>query len=279
MAAQRSSRAIVGPLGRGGSGGCVARHRAIVSANDSPDKAIGLGGGTFGPGATASFARPVGRTGAIALASSAGAANGALATTAEGCSWSCLVFAPRAFGLNHRRNVSSDSSIPSPRNPALITAIDSPLRRSFRSSLRWGSSWSVWGFFGQRACATSSVRVGFVVGVIPEWSGGEVGVMGERYSERSRDATGGHLPASKPPGLDVGVFPHYFAFILVIWCSSFWDWLSGWLIGLVDLWVLSFGSLIGFVDLSSWLLKLVEFLGRQFLDLAGSGLLAGGGGC
>lgn len=210
---QMSSRAIVGPLGRGGSGGCVARHRAIVSANNSPGKAIGLDRGTFGPGGAVSFARPVGRTGAIALAGSAGAANGALATITEGCARSCLVFAPRAFGLNHRRNASSDSSIPSPRNPVLITAIDSPLRRSFRSSLRWGSSWSVLGFFGQRACATSSVRVGLAVGAIPEWSGGEVGVMWERYSERSRDATGGHLPVSKPPGLDVGVFPHYFAFI------------------------------------------------------------------
>jgi hypothetical protein len=142
------------------------------------------------------------------------------------------------------------------------------------------------GFFGQRACATSSVRVGLAVGAIPEWSGGEVGVMWERYSERSRDATGGHLPVSKPPGLDVGVFPHYFAFILVNWFSSFWDWLSEWLIELVDFGVLSFGLLIGCWYFALFVESLDSLIGWLSCFRVGLGshsfarnMVFGGGGC
>lgn len=242
-----SSRAIRGPCGRGNNGwrgGSVACNRASFSRKVSPAAPGGF------CGAAAKTA------GAVAIAGSHGCGNSTTGTDPIGClgtsdtpaagcgGWPCLVFEPRAFGLNHRRNASSDSSIPNPRNPALIAEIDAPERRSFNSSLRWGSSWSVLGFFGQRARVTNSVRVGFTTGVIPEWSGGGVGVMWERYSERCGGATGAALAASRPAGLDVGVFPHYFAYILVILLSSFWDLLSRWFIRLVDLRVFGFGSSI-----------------------------------
>lgn len=289
MATQRSSRAIRGPCGRGNNGlrgGSVACSRTSFSRNVSPVGLGGFCGAAANTAGTVAIAGPHGCGDSTSGTDSSGGL-GASDTLAAGCGGrSFLVFEPQTLGLNHRRNASPDSSIPSPRNPALITAIDSPLRRSLRSSLRWGSSWSVLGFFGQRASATSSVRVGLAGGVIPEWSGGEVGVMWERYSERSRDATGGQLPASKPRGLDVGVFPHYFAYILVIWVSSFWDLLSEWFIELVDLWVLGFGSLMVCWYFDWFVESLDSLIGwlRSFWVGSGShsfarNLVVGGGGC
>lgn len=212
---------------------------------------------------------------AVSTADSAARAVGAFAII-EGFA---LAREPRNCALNHSRKASSEILMPSPLNPALIAASDSPARRSLSSSLRWGSSWSVLGFLGQRAWATNSVRVGFLGGTIPEWFGGVVGVMWERYSEPCGGAIGATWFASRPAGLDVGVLPYFF---LLFWFNrlrSPFDFLVSWFTGLIDLLVFSFGSLAELDYLSAWILGFVKFQSKFVLGVIGLGLVAGGGGC
>ncbi len=116
--------------------------------------------------------------------------------------------------LSHNRRASSETATPSLRSPAPIAATDSPARRSRSSSSRCASSCNAFGFFGQRDCATSSVKVSFTVGAISERGGDESGVMRERYAKRSGSAMGAVWEQSKPQGLDVGVLTSWFLLIL-----------------------------------------------------------------
>ncbi|MBP9901123.1 MAG: hypothetical protein KBH45_06665 [Verrucomicrobia bacterium] len=185
----------------------------------------------------------------------------------------------RICALSHNRSASSEISIPKPAKPARIAAIDSPARRSVSSSLRWGSSWSVLGFFGQRALATNSVSVGFTVGVIPEWFCSAMGVMRERYVERRGSAIGVALLASKPAGLDVGVLTYAFVFILYDALSSIFGFIVSEFVRLIDSWVFVLRVWVELVYLGSWFLRLVSFFGRIVLGFWGLGLRDGGAGC
>jgi hypothetical protein len=55
--------------------------------------------------------------------------------------------------------------------------------------------------------------------------------------------------------------------------------LVGWLIGLVDLLVLGFGSLVELDYLISWIRGFLKFQGKFFLGFFDLHLVAGGGGC
>ena len=71
-------------------------------------------------------------------------------------------------------------------------------------------------------------------------------------------------------------------FFLLFWFSqlaSLFGFLVGWLIGLVDLLVFSFGSLAQLDYLISWIRGFLKFQGKFFLGFFDLHLVAGGGGC
>jgi len=180
---------------------------------------------------------------------------------------------------SQRRMVSRPISTPISRRPPTSASADSPAWLSRSNSSRCGSSWAVAWLRGCRAWATAWASVVGRGAMSGEWMGNAMGANAAHYawwSGRARGAPGAH---SKPAGLDVGVLTYLFLMFWLHRLCSFFGFLVGWLIGLVDLLVLGFGSMFELDYLISWIHGFLKFQGKFFLGLFALHLVAGGGGC
>ena len=205
------------------------------------------------------------------------------------------VFRRRFAGLrpsscwSHRRIVSRPIWIPIRRSPPTSDSADSPAALSRSNSSRCASSCAVAWLRGCRAWATAwaSVVGRAVVGVV--WMGNDMGVIGERYAQRSGSARGAVWVPSKRKRLDVGVLTYFFLLFWLGEVSSSYGFFVDWFIGSVDSLGLYFVFLVGSfhscslvesVDLESLVSRLSDFsdYSVQFLCFELS-LGSGGGGC
>ena len=205
------------------------------------------------------------------------------------------VFRRRFAGLrpsslwSHRRMVSRPISIPISRSPPTSDSADSPAALSRSNSSRCASSCAVAWLRGCRAWATAwaSVVGRAVVGEV--WMGNDMGVIGERYAQRSGGARGAPRAHSKRKRLDVGVLTYFFLLFWLSELSSFFGFFVGRFIGPVGSLRLYFVFSVGSFRSCSWVESLdLDSLGSrlsdsldysvQFLFFELS-LGSGGGGC
>ena len=230
------------------------------------------------PSITGSCAESIRRLGAVAGAG-AGAAGDASETGAETAAagitgavgaGATAVRASRGFRrraglwpnswLSQSRSDSSEIRTSRPRRPAASASTDAPSRRNRSNSSRCGASSSATDRLGQRACATSSARVGAFWGARSGRDCGVVGVMCGRYLDSIGSAMGPHWERSKPKGLDVGVLTYGFLWfflsevsslkLLLPWCGLVLRWSVGRQLRFVQ-WVQSVVEL-GSVDSLAW---------------------------
>ena len=139
--------------------------------------------------------------------------------------------------LSQSRSDSSEIRTPNPRSPLASASTGAPSRRNRSNSSRCGASSSATDRLGQRACATSSARVGAFWGARSGRDCGVVGVMCGRYLDSIGSAMGPHWERSKPKGLDVGVLTYGFLGfflsevgslkLLLPWCGLVLRWFEG----------------------------------------------------
>jgi hypothetical protein len=122
--------------------------------------------------------------------------------------------------LSQSRSDSSEIRTPNPRSPLASASTGAPSRRNRSNSSRCGASSSATDRLGQRACATSSARVGVFWGARSGRDCGVVGVMCGRYLDSLGSAMGPHWERSKPKGLDVGVLTYGFLWFFLSEMSS-----------------------------------------------------------
>lgn len=162
--------------------------------------------------------------------------------------------------LSQSRSDSSEIRTPNPRSPLASASTGAPSRRNRSNSSRCGASSSATDRLGQRACATSSARVGVFWGARSGRDCGVVGVMCGRYLDSIGSAMGPHWERSKPKGLDVGVLTYGFLWfflsemsslkLLLPWCGLVLRWFVD-LRRRFDRWVHSVVEL-GSVDSLAW---------------------------
>ena len=192
--------------------------------------------------------------------------------------------------LSQSRSDSSEIRTARPRSPLASASTAAPSRRNRSNSSRCGASSSATDRLGQRACATSSARVGVFWGAISLRDCGAVGVMGGRYLDPIGSAMGPHWERSKPKGLDVGVLTYGFLWfflsemsslkLLLPWCGLVLRWFMGrqlrfvqWVQSVVELG--SVDSLACFGGLGGLILR---FGNRSSITLSEFDRV-GGGGC
>ena len=190
---------------------------------------------------------PFGKTAAGALASEAtevGVWTGGVAVAGAAATAATRVGLNRGFRrraglwpnswLSQSRSDSSEIRTPNPRSPLASASTGAPSRRNRSNSSRCGASSSATDRLGQRACATSSARVGVFWGARSGRNCGGVGVMCGRYLDSFGSAMGPDWERSKPKGLDVGVLTYGFLWfflsevgslkLLLPWCGLVLRW-------------------------------------------------------
>ncbi len=192
--------------------------------------------------------------------------------------------------LSQSRSDSSEIRTPNPRSPLASASTEAPSRRNRSNSSRCGASSSATDRLGQRACATSSARVGVFWGARSGRDCGVVGVMCGRYLDSIGSAMGPHWERSKPKGLDVGVLTYGFLWfflsemsslkLLLPWCGLVLRWFVGRQLRYLE-WVQSVVEL-GAVDSLAWfgwLGGVIPGFGNRTSTTLTELAWVGGGGC
>jgi hypothetical protein len=218
------------------------RMSDVPSITGSCAESIRLLGTVAGAGAAATAGAA-----AAGVGSDIGAGTAAAGITGAASTGATAVRASRGFRrraglwpnswLSQSRSDSSEIRTPNPRSPLASASTGAPSRRNRSNSSRCGASSSATDRLGQRACATSSARVGVFWGARSWRNCGGVGVMRGRYLDSIGSAMGPHWERSKPTGLDVGVLTYGFLWfflsemsslkLLLPWCGFVLRWFVG----------------------------------------------------